>query len=139
MKHRRGPFSEDVRLSQNPDQHERQMLVNQQRDRWDALRVEARRAGMTPAEVERLGTLGLDEAERFLRSWPRGRRVRNLARAERMRATCTAKGCGHRAWVDLDRRRWGHILLREVGDRLVCARCGAKGAKLEIGPGWPRG
>jgi len=139
MKHRRGPFSEDVRLSRDPDRLEREIAANRQRERREAIQADALRAGMTPGEIEILLRLNLDEAEQFLKSRSRGRRVRDLTRADRIRARCSSPGCGHWGWVDLDRRRWGHILLRDLASRLVCERCGTKGARLEIGPGWPRG
>ncbi|MGO1079703.1 hypothetical protein [Inquilinus sp. CA228] len=139
MKHRRGPFSEDLILSRDPDRHERQMLVDRQRDWRDAITARARQAGMTPGETNLLLGLEVDEVERFLANRPRAKRLQDLARSQRLRATCTAHPCRHRGWVDLDRRRFGHILLRELGDRLVCGRCGAKGARLEVGPGWSRG
>jgi hypothetical protein len=114
------------------------MLVNQQRDRRDALWLQARQAGMTRSEIKTLDALDLDEAERFLENRPIGRCLRDLTHAERMRATCTAPRCSHSGWVDLDRRRWGSVLLREVANRLVCSRCRARGAASRWGPGWLR-
>ena len=66
----------------------------------------------------------------------RERRLRDLAKWERLRAKCAE--CGHLGWVDLDRRRFGHVSIRVIAARLRCEKCGLKGATLEIGPGLSR-
>ncbi|MGF6227917.1 hypothetical protein QFZ27_001872 [Inquilinus ginsengisoli] len=106
--------------------------------RLNIIRRRARSRGLSHMQVADLVMRGPDEAERRLSDAPRLLRLKDLTRAERLRATCTGVKCRHWGWVDINRQRWGHLTLQEIAARLRCQECGARKPKLEVGPGWPR-
>ena len=137
MKHS-DPFGDALRIARNPGWYPSDAIAAGHRARLDDVRRRARAMGLPQIKIADLVMRGPEEAERRLVAMQGPMRLRDLARSERLRATCTGAKCRHVDWVDLDRRRWGHLTLLEITGRLRCRQCGAGHPRLEVGPGWPR-
>jgi hypothetical protein len=72
----------------------------------NVIRRRARSMGLSRLQIADLVMRGPDEAERRLPTAPRLLRLKDLTRAERLRASCTGVRCQHKGSVDLDRHRW---------------------------------
>lgn len=64
MKHRRGPFSEDLRAALNPNSSSPHLLAEAMKARRDAVTWGARERGMSDDEITALLQRGIEAAER---------------------------------------------------------------------------